>query len=135
MLPAAALLSRRALMAAAVALVSLVSFPAPAAPVEPLVTPQWLNENRSNPDLVVLDVRSAIDGGGVDAYLKAHIPGAVHSDYDKAGWRVTRNSVPFMLDSAYRPIQLSGSPAIHFQLPSSPIFTALAEPSAMPAPT
>ena len=28
---------------------------------------------------------------------KAHIPGAVHSDYDKAGWRVTRNGVPFML--------------------------------------
>ena len=30
---------------------------------------------------------------------QAHIPGAVHSDYDKAGWRVTRNGVPFMLPS------------------------------------
>ena len=29
----------------------------------------------------------------------AHIPGSVHSDYDKAGWRVTRNDVPFMLPS------------------------------------
>ena len=28
---------------------------------------------------------------------RRHIPGAVHSDYDKAGWRVTRNGVPFML--------------------------------------
>ena len=27
----------------------------------------------------------------------AHIPGSVHSDYDKAGWRVTRNDVPFMV--------------------------------------
>ncbi len=31
------------------------------------------------------------------AYAEAHIPGSVHSDYDKAGWRVTRNNVPFML--------------------------------------
>ena len=28
---------------------------------------------------------------------KGHIPGAIHSDYDKAGWRVTRGGVPFML--------------------------------------
>ena len=48
-------------------------------------------------NLVVLDIRSAIDGGGAKAYTKAHIPGAVHSDYDKAGWRVTRDGVPFML--------------------------------------
>ncbi len=58
---------------------------------------QWLKEHHGDPDLVVLDVRSAIDGGGAEAYAKAHIPGAVHSDYDKAGWRVTRNGVPFML--------------------------------------
>jgi thiosulfate/3-mercaptopyruvate sulfurtransferase len=45
----------------------------------------------------VLDIRSAIDGGGAEAFAKGHIPGAVHSDYDKAGWRVTRGNVPFML--------------------------------------
>ena len=45
----------------------------------------------------MLDVRSAIDGGGAEAYQKGHIPGAIHSDYDKAGWRVTRGGVPFML--------------------------------------
>ena len=44
-----------------------------------------------------LDIRSAIDGGGAQAYAAAHIPGSVHSDYDKAGWRVTRNNVPFMV--------------------------------------
>ncbi len=30
-------------------------------------------------------------------FAQGHIPGAVHSDYDKAGWRVTRNNVPFMV--------------------------------------
>ena len=68
-----------------------------AEPAAPLVSAQWLKEHLSDPAVVVLDVRSAIDGGGAEAYAKAHIPGAVHSDYDKAGWRVTRNGVPFML--------------------------------------
>ena len=43
----AASYSRRALLAAAVAIVAAVSVPALAAPAEPLVTPQWLNEHRS----------------------------------------------------------------------------------------
>jgi thiosulfate/3-mercaptopyruvate sulfurtransferase len=67
---------------------------------EPLVTPHWLDAHRTDPNLVVLDIRSAIDGGGVQAYAAAHIPGSVHSDYDKAGWRVTRNNVPFMVPTA-----------------------------------
>lgn len=65
--------------------------------VTPLVSTEWLKEHLKDPDVFVLDVRSAIDGGGVEAYQKAHIPGAIHSDYDKAGWRVTRGGVPFML--------------------------------------
>src|SRR6185295_14179906 len=64
---------------------------------EPLVTPQWLNEHIADTNLVVLDIRSAIDGGGAQAYAAGHIPKSVHSDYDKAGWRVTRNNVPFMV--------------------------------------
>jgi thiosulfate/3-mercaptopyruvate sulfurtransferase len=67
---------------------------------EPLVTAQWLNAHRADANLVVLDIRSAIDGGGAAAYAAAHIPGSVHSDYDKAGWRVTRNNVPFMVPTA-----------------------------------
>jgi thiosulfate/3-mercaptopyruvate sulfurtransferase len=31
--------------------------------------------------------------------LAAHIPGSIHSDYDKPGWRVTVNNVPFQLPS------------------------------------
>ena len=61
---------------------------------------EWLREHHTDPDVLVLDIRSAIDGGGVDAYARGHIPGAVHSDYDKGGWRVARNGVPFMLPSA-----------------------------------
>jgi thiosulfate/3-mercaptopyruvate sulfurtransferase len=70
---------------------------APAAAAEPLVSADWLNSHHSDANVVVLDIRSAIDGGGAKAYAQAHIPGAVHSDYDKAGWRVMRNNVPFML--------------------------------------
>jgi thiosulfate/3-mercaptopyruvate sulfurtransferase len=64
---------------------------------EPLVTAQWLDAHRADPAVIVLDIRSAIDGGGAQAYSTAHIPGSVHSDYDKAGWRVTRSDVPFMV--------------------------------------
>jgi thiosulfate/3-mercaptopyruvate sulfurtransferase len=64
---------------------------------EPLVSPRWVAEHRADADLVVLDVRSAIDGGGTKAYLEAHIPGSVHSDYDRGGWRVTVHNIPFML--------------------------------------
>jgi thiosulfate/3-mercaptopyruvate sulfurtransferase len=73
--------------------------PASASAVEPLVDAQWLNAHLTAPDVVVLDIRSAIDGGGEKAYLAGHIPGAVHSDYDKGSWRVTRGNVPFMLPS------------------------------------
>lgn len=70
-----------------------------AADVTPLVSADWLAQHRTRDDVVVLDVRSALDGGGAPAYVAGHIPGSVHSDYDKAGWRVTKNGVPFMLPS------------------------------------
>ena len=82
-------------------LTALVAFvfavPARAETVTPLVSTHWLKQHLSEPDVFVLDIRSAIDGGGAEAYRKGHIPGAIHSDYDKAGWRVTRGGVPFML--------------------------------------
>jgi thiosulfate/3-mercaptopyruvate sulfurtransferase len=86
----------RPLAAAAVVALAL-AFPAHAGTVTPLVSTNWLKQHLKDPDVFVLDVRSAIDGGGVEAYQKGHIPGAIHSDYDKAGWRVTRGGVPFML--------------------------------------
>jgi thiosulfate/3-mercaptopyruvate sulfurtransferase len=85
--------TRGALLVAALALAT----PAVADGATPLVSPQWLNANLKAPNLVILDIRSAIDGGGAEVYKQGHIPGATHSDYDKGGWRVTRNGVPFML--------------------------------------
>jgi thiosulfate/3-mercaptopyruvate sulfurtransferase len=93
--------------AAAFALILAVAAPAAAAeaphstPADatPLVSVDWLKSHLHDPGLLVLDIRSAIDGGGTKAYLAGHIPGSVHSDYDKDGWRVTRHDVKFMLPS------------------------------------
>jgi thiosulfate/3-mercaptopyruvate sulfurtransferase len=81
--------------AASIAIVMIA--PAVADSISPLVPVAWLKVHLTDPEMVVLDVRSAIDGGGVEAYVRGHIPGAVHSDYARAGWRVSRNNVPFML--------------------------------------
>ncbi len=95
----ASFFNRQARAAALAAVLTLgATFTASAAPAEqPLVNVEWLKAHLSDKNVVVLDIRSAIDGGGAQAYAAAHIPGSVHSDYDKAGWRVTRNDVPFML--------------------------------------
>jgi thiosulfate/3-mercaptopyruvate sulfurtransferase len=87
---------------AAVTLLIALAMAAPASAAgtaQPLVSPQWLNAHLHDAGLVVLDVRSDIDGGGTKAYLAAHIPGSVHSDYDHPGWRVTVHNVPYMLPS------------------------------------
>ena len=89
-----------------VAIVAALPFRAYAA--EPLMSVETLKAKLGEPELVVLDVRSVIDGGGAEAYAKAHIPGAVHSDYDKAGWRVTRNGLPFMLPTVAQLEKLIG---------------------------
>ena len=101
---------RRALAAAVV--FGALTLSAAAGSPSPLVSPQWLKEHLSDPGLVVLDIRSAIDGGGADAYANGHVPGAVHSDYDKAGWRVTRNGVPFMLPTLAELEKLIGETGI-----------------------
>jgi thiosulfate/3-mercaptopyruvate sulfurtransferase len=91
----------RLAVASAIVSLSLVGVvPAVAGNATPLVSAQWLKANLGTQGLVVLDIRSAIDGGGAEAYAKGHIPGAIHSDYDKAGWRVTRNGVPFMVPTS-----------------------------------
>ena len=101
-----------AAFAAALALVIGLSVAADAAGAQPLVSVQWLDTHRTEANLVVLDIRSAIDGGGTQAYLAGHIPGSVHSDYDKAGWRVTRNNVPFMLPTVPELEKLIGDSGI-----------------------
>jgi thiosulfate/3-mercaptopyruvate sulfurtransferase len=78
----------RVLAAAVVVATAVAAVPASAAPAEPLVSVQWLKNHLRDPQMVVIDVRS-----GAPLYDDSHIPGAVHSDYDKAGWRVSRNGV------------------------------------------
>lgn len=106
-----ALRNRAAVFAAALTLVlaaAIAPRTAAAEAAQPLVSVAWLKQHRADPNLFVLDIRSAIDGGGAEAYAKGHIPGAVHSDYDKAGWRVTRDSVPFMLPTVAQLEKLIG---------------------------
>jgi thiosulfate/3-mercaptopyruvate sulfurtransferase len=75
------------------------STPATADPIAPLVSVDWLASHGDDSGLIVLDIRSAIDGSTPETYAKGHIPKAIASDYDKGGWRSTRNGVPFMLPS------------------------------------
>ncbi|MCL7942625.1 sulfurtransferase [Marinobacter sp. ATCH36] len=64
----------------------------------PLVDAGWLNANLGRDDLVVLDVRSAIDNGGDrSSFQEAHIPGAIYSSYTGDGWRETRDGVAGLL--------------------------------------
>jgi thiosulfate/3-mercaptopyruvate sulfurtransferase len=97
----------RAIVAAA-ALILVAGLPTRAAAATPLVSVDWLAAHRGDPAVVVLDIRSAIDGGGAEAFARAHIPGAVHTDYDKDGWRVTRDGVPFRLPSVAQLEKLIG---------------------------
>jgi thiosulfate/3-mercaptopyruvate sulfurtransferase len=71
---------------------------APAAP--PLVAPEWLAQRLGDADLLILDIRSVVDGGARAAYEAGHVPGAVHTDYAKDGWRTTRGMASGLLPDA-----------------------------------
>ena len=64
-----------------------------------LITPETLNERLGDENLVIIDIRSAVDGGGTAAYEAGHVPGAVHSDYAADGWRAKVGNAPGMLPS------------------------------------
>lgn len=51
------------------------------AKIPPLVSPHWLQENLNQTALVVLDIQPR------QYFERAHIPGAVHTDYGR--WRIT----------------------------------------------
>ena len=77
---------RRLAVAAAFAAVAA----SPAAAADPLVSVEWLNSHKA--DVVVIDVRHKDEGA--NSYAAGHIPGAISGDFEKAGWRVTRDDVP-----------------------------------------
>lgn len=80
-------------------LVLLLSLPlaAQARDLAPLVSVDWLAGQLDADDLVVIDIRSAIDGGDREAFEAGHIPGAVYSSYTEAGWRRAEGDVVGML--------------------------------------
>ena len=65
----------------------------------PLVSVDWLSKNLQDPELVIIDLRNSLDGGGHETFMEGHIPGSIHSDYMKAGWRVARNDIPGLIPS------------------------------------
>ena len=66
----------------------------------PLVSPAWLSQNLDDTKLVIIDLRNKIDEGSYETFLEGHIPGAIHSDYLKDGWRVGRDGVVGLLPEA-----------------------------------
>lgn len=75
----------------------------------PLVSPEWLAQNLNDPAFVILDIRSAVDGGGRAAFEAAHVPGSIHTDYAKDGWRATVGMASGMLPEPEGLAKLIGS--------------------------
>ncbi|SDL42758.1 thiosulfate/3-mercaptopyruvate sulfurtransferase [Franzmannia pantelleriensis] len=75
----------------------------------PLVDADWLDRHLDEDNLVVLDVRSDIDGGGGrDAFEAAQIPGSLHTRYGEDGWRESRNDVAGLMPAVDELEQLIG---------------------------
>jgi thiosulfate/3-mercaptopyruvate sulfurtransferase len=83
------------------ALLIIACFAVPSAPAHaadaasgPLVDAAWAVAHIGQDDVRFLDIR----GGGGDEFAAGHIPGAVFSDYFRAGWRTTNaDGTPGML--------------------------------------
>jgi len=65
--------------------------------VTPLVDVAWVKAHSEHSAVVLLDIRNKLDGGSEKTYRQGHIPGAVYSDYLKAGWRSKVDGVPGQL--------------------------------------
>ena len=75
---------------------------------DPLVSAQWLAVH-SRDGLCVLDIRSAVAGSGAAAYEAAHVPGAVHTDYVKDGWRATKGMATGLLPAVLGVVGVNGA--------------------------
>ena len=85
------------------------SGPAPGSAPGPLVDAAWVKANLGTPGLVFLDLRGPLGGASRAHYLRAHIPGAIYTDYLRDGWRVTDdNGTVGMLPPAGRLEKLIG---------------------------
>ncbi len=84
-------------------------FTASARDLQPLVSVDWLADHLGEEGLVVVDVRSSIDGSEREDFEAGHIPGSVYSNYMTAGWRVERDGVPAVLPPEEDLAELIGS--------------------------
>jgi len=75
---------------------------------QPLMPSGGLARALCAPDLVVLDIRSAVDGGGRAAFEAGHVPGAVHTDYVADGWRMAKDGAGGLLPDLEALSQLFG---------------------------
>jgi thiosulfate/3-mercaptopyruvate sulfurtransferase len=75
----------------------------------PLVSPAWLAAHLSDPSVLVLDIRSAVDGGGRPAFEAGHVPGAVHTDYVQDGWRAVAGPASGLLPAEADLAELFGA--------------------------
>jgi len=66
----------------------------------PLVSARWLAGRLGDPRLRIIDIRSVVDGGARAAYEQGHVPGAIHTDYAKDGWRATKGMATGLLPDA-----------------------------------
>ena len=67
---------------------------------ESLVDVEWVKSNIGAPGVVFLDVRGGIAKKTKADYLRAHIPGAVWTNYLKDGWRSKdKNGTPGQLSA------------------------------------
>ncbi|PTM42919.1 sulfurtransferase [Bosea sp. 124] len=73
-----------------------------------LISSEALQARLGDSTLVVLDIRSSVDGGGKAAFEVGHVPGAVHSDYVADGWRAKVGNAPGMLPPLDHLAALSG---------------------------
>ena len=93
------------------------------ADVSPLVSTQWLAAHLDDPQVRIVDIRSAVDGGARAAYEQAHVPGAVHTDYAKDGWRATKGMATGLLPDTAALARLIGrlgiAPAHHVVIVSA----------------
>jgi len=75
----------------------------------PLVSTEWLAAHLDDPNVRVVDIRSAVDGGARAAYEEAHVPGATHTDYAKDGWRATKGMATGLLPDTAALARLIGA--------------------------
>ena len=91
--------------------------------ISPLVSTEWLAARLDDARLRIVDIRSAVDGGARAAYEQAHVPGAVHTDYAKEGWRRTHGMASGLLPDTATLAQLIGrlgaTPAHHIVIVSA----------------